>query len=141
MASGHPLTDQDRRDWLWRLEEACVDAPYPTGAEAGHIFLSGSALRREYRDTLRRANRNGPDLKVNVRFLYLHVPIELAQKRVQARKGHYMGLQMVKSQYDTLQMPADDELDVTWLDASTSTDDVVISALQRMRKALELDGE
>ena len=52
MASGHPLTDEDRRPWLealvaWTLEQA---------ADGQSTVISCSALRRRYRDVLREAD-------------------------------------------------------------------------------------
>ncbi|WP_112310486.1 gluconokinase [Pseudogemmobacter bohemicus] len=92
MATGIPLDDADRLPWLDAVGKA-LRAPGP-GAVA-----SCSALRRKYRDHLRQVA--GPDLA----FLYLSGAPELLTRRLEDRKGHFMGAAMLESQLATLEPP------------------------------------
>jgi gluconokinase len=104
MRSGHPLDDADRAGWLDRLADEL--AAHPGGA-----VLACSALKRAYRDRLRRAV---PDL----RFAFLALTREQALERVAARSGHYMPPSLVDSQFKTLESPIGEPgvlpLDGTW---------------------------
>jgi len=95
MASGTPLTDEDRVDWL-----AAVGAEL-AGRPAGAV-ASCSALRRRYRDQLR--------LSVpGVCFVHLHGSRALLSQRLLQRKGHYMPASLLDSQLRTLETPGADE--------------------------------
>lgn len=96
MASGHPLTDEDRWPWLEKCGERLAK-----NAETGAV-IGCSALRVVYRDVIR---KHVPD----VFFAHLHGPQEVAVERVAARKGHFMPTTLVQSQYDTLEVLEDDE--------------------------------
>ena len=105
MEAGTPLDDADRAGWLQTLLSQI--AQHPAGCVIGC-----SALKKSYRDTLRRAG--------NVRFAYLRLTREEAQRRVSNRAGHFFSDTLVASQFATLQEPAD-EPDVTALDATLET--------------------
>ena len=77
MASGQPLTDDDRWPWLdavasWIREHDFAGIPG---------IITCSALKRSYRDRLR-----GP----HVVFVYLAVTSDDNRNRLSARKNHYM---------------------------------------------------
>lgn len=95
MASGTPLTDEDRVGWLDAIAERL--AAHPLGA-----VVSCSALRRRYRDRLRLA---APGL----RLVHLHGPRETIETRLQQRQGHYMPASLLDSQLRTLELPGPDE--------------------------------
>ncbi len=112
MSHGIALTDDDRWPWLALLErELRHDGP---------VVVSCSALRRSYRDALRRAG--------DVRFVFLDVPRALIEHRIAERSGHFMGASMVASQFGTLERP-DGEPDVYAVDASDELHNVVERAL------------
>ncbi|RXN00778.1 putative gluconokinase [Acipenser ruthenus] len=46
-------------------------------------------------------------------FVYLHGTIELITKRLAARKGHYMAENLIQSQFDVLEPPAEPENFIT----------------------------
>jgi carbohydrate kinase (thermoresistant glucokinase family) len=95
MAAGIPLTDDDRWPWL--------DAVAATlAASTGGIVVACSALRRAYRDRIRRA---APD----VVFLELAGPRDLLWQRMTARPGHFMPASLLDSQLATLESLAPDE--------------------------------
>jgi gluconokinase len=98
MASGHPLTDQDRQPWLASLA-AWIGEQEAAGRNA---VLTCSALRRVYRDTL----RAGHD---SVWFAQLDVPRSVLAERVRDRVGHYMPASLLDSQLATLEPLGADE--------------------------------
>lgn len=95
MAGGVPLTDADRADWLVALGDQLAARP------AG-VVLTCSALKRAYRDQLRRA---APGL----RFVFLEIPPEEAQRRVAGRDTHFFSAGLVASQFATLESPVGEE--------------------------------
>ncbi len=108
MSAGTPLADDDRWPWLLRLQREL--------AKDQAVVVSCSALRKSYRDLLRRAG--------NVRFVFLDVSREEVTRRISSRSGHFMGSAMVDSQFDALERP-DNESDVFVIDASRDLDDIV----------------
>lgn len=103
MRHGQALTDQDREGWFQVLREKLKE-------HAGHVVLSCSALKKEYRDMLRTAV---PAL----RFAYLELGIDDAKKRVAGRGAdHYFPPALVDSQFQTLEPPLREAL-VLWLNA------------------------
>jgi gluconokinase len=124
MASGTPLTDEDRWPWLDRIGSALADpAQHPAG-----LIVACSALRRVYRDRLR--GRVGPAL----RFLYLEGDEALMLKRVAQRKGHYMPASLVDSQFATLEDPRG-EADVVTLAADADLDKELTATIRRLGDA------
>jgi len=98
MASGIPLTDDDRAGWLRALAIRIREA-----ADAGTgLVLTCSALKRSYRDVLRAA---APDL----RFVFLDGSRALVAERLAGRRGHFMPASLLDSQLATLEAPAADE--------------------------------
>ena len=104
MADGEPLTDADRQPWLQRVAGWIGDE-----ITAGrHGVITCSALKRVYRDLLRRPE---------VLFVYLEVPRAELERRLAGRKGHYMPASLLDSQLDALEPPGADEAAIT-VDAS-----------------------
>ncbi|MGC6406716.1 gluconokinase [Bisgaard Taxon 45] len=100
MGQGMPLNDADRAPWLERIRDAAFSLEQKS--EVGIIVCS--ALKKQYRDLIRDGNE--------VTFLFLHGPFELVLERMKQRKGHYMKPDMLKSQFDILEIPQADEPDV-----------------------------
>jgi carbohydrate kinase (thermoresistant glucokinase family) len=83
MASGRPLTDEDRAPWLSRLRahiDAARERREPT-------VLACSALKQRYR-------------------VYLRATPELVERRLAGRTGHFMPEQLIPSQFADLEPPA-----------------------------------
>lgn len=123
MASGIPLTDEDRAGWLEALAGRIREA-----REAGAgLVVTCSALRRSYRDVLRAA---APRL----RFVFLSGPRALICERLAERRGHFMPASLLDSQLEALEEPTVDE-DVWAYDiserAQTIVDDIVARAAAR----------
>ncbi len=99
MAAGIALTDEDRRGWLLAIATRLHEA---RRAGSG-LVASCSALKRSYRDLLRSAG--DPD----VRFVLLSGDRSLIAERMAGRRGHFMPLTLLESQFATLEEPAPDE--------------------------------
>ena len=96
MRSGVPLTDEDRMPWL-RAIAAWIDERLKTGRPA---VVSTSAIKRRYRDMLRRPG---------VRAVFLDGDKELIKRRITARKGHFFPAALLDSQFRDLERPEPDE--------------------------------
>ena len=122
MASGHPLTDDDRWPWLraigsWMDEQIAANKP---------SVITCSALRRAYRDLLREG-------RPEVMFLHLAAGEVLVADRMSHREGHYMPSSLLHSQYDALEPLQDDEPGV-----SVSVEGSAPQVLRRSLAALGL---
>ena len=107
MSQGIALNDEDRDGWLNILGAQLQGAP-------SGIALTCSALKRTYRDRLRKAS---PGL----RFVFLSLSREAAQSRVTARTDHFFSAGLVDSQFETLESPAG-EVNVLKVDATLALD-------------------
>lgn len=116
MARGEPLTDQDRLPWLLKLHEV-IERERCSGS---HALVSCSALKRQYRQILlygskALASSSSPDQIIppptspDVFFLFLRGDFSVIQQRMVARKGHYMKADLLRSQFDILEPPSDEE--------------------------------
>ncbi|KAL2131245.1 hypothetical protein VTI74DRAFT_5371 [Chaetomium olivicolor] len=132
MSAGIPLTDADRWDWLTALREASIEA-----LDRGHdgVVLTCSALKRKYRDVIRVAPYFTPNLHLH--FIYLDASEELLMQRVSARKNHYMGANMVHSQFEVLERPKADEVDVITIDVARPLEEVQAAALDKVLRTMD----
>ncbi|XP_054467237.1 probable gluconokinase isoform X2 [Anoplopoma fimbria] len=116
MARGEPLTDQDRLPWLLKLHEV-IERERCSRSDA---LVACSALKRLYRQILLFGSKaldssSGPDQEIlpptppDVFFLFLHGDYDLIQQRMVARRGHYMKADLLRSQFDALEPPLDEE--------------------------------
>ena len=87
-----------------------------------------SALKRIYRDRLRRLN---PDLV----FLHLVIDRDTALYRVGARKGHFMPASLVDSQFADLEAPGEDEAALR-IDGTLPIQEIVSAALHSLASAV-----
>lgn len=132
MSAGIPLTDADRWDWLTALREASI---HELDKGSDGVVLTCSALKRKYRDVIRVAPYFTPN--VHLHFIYLDAPEEVLLQRVSARKNHYMGANMVHSQFEVLERPTPDEVDVITIDVTQSQEAVKADALDRANKTMD----
>ena len=96
MRRGVALTDADRAPWL-----DAVHAQLLRLARAGQsAVLACSALKQAYRDRL------SAGVAV-LRFVYLRGDASLIRLRLARRSGHFMPIDLLRSQLDTLEPPAD----------------------------------
>ncbi len=115
MTAGQPLNDDDRYPWL----EAIGEWLATRGGDGG--VMSCSALKRKYRDQLR---RHCPD----VDFLHLSGSPEVIGRRQASRPGHFMPASLLASQFETLEPLETDERGVT-VDVDQDIDSLVESYL------------
>jgi gluconokinase len=95
MRAGIALGDADRWPWLELVGAAlAADAP---------LIIGCSALRRRYRDRIRQAAA-GP-----VVFIHLSGSRAVIEARMAARKGHFMPVSLLDSQFAALEPPEPDE--------------------------------
>lgn len=98
MAAGHPLNDDDRQPWLETLNRLLRD--WHEEGKSG--VLACSALKQKYRDTL---GQQMPPTAVT--FVWLDLSAEEISKRLQERHHEFMNPDLLQSQFDTLEPPAD----------------------------------
>jgi gluconokinase len=96
MTAGIPLTDADRAPWLASLNRRLVS----TLARGYHPVLACSALKEKYRSQLLEGVKG-------VAVIYLKGSYELIRSRLLAREGHYMKENMLQSQFEALEEPAE----------------------------------
>jgi gluconokinase len=110
MTAGHALDDDDRFPWLEAIGEWLAEH------SAGGV-MSCSALKRKYRDQLR---RHCPD----VEFLHLAGTPEVIGRRQASRPGHFMPASLLTSQFHTLEPLQADERGTT-IDVDQNIDSIV----------------
>lgn len=93
MSNGNPLNDSDRKGWLTNLNGLATD-----NQEKG-VVIACSALKKAYRIQL---EQNIPS---QTNFVYLKGTFDEIFERLQQRKGHFMPADLLKSQFDTLEVP------------------------------------
>ena len=103
MASGKPLNDEDRRDWLIELNNLLKSK-----IDVGGV-LACSALKNAYRITLCKG------VEGQLHFIYLKGSIQEVKSRMEQREDHFMPLQLLQSQFDALEEPTD-EITVSIMD-------------------------
>lgn len=123
MASGRPLTDEDRWPWLDAVGEALA-----RGRGAG-IVIACSALRRVYRDRLRRAC---PD----VLFVHLDGSRDVLRARMEGRLDHFMPAELLDSQLATLEPLESDEPGFA-VDIATSPEAIIGAIRSRIAAPAE----
>ena len=118
MTAGEALDDTDRYPWLEAIGEWLV-----AHQEHGGV-MSCSALRRKYRDQLR---RHAP----GVEFLHLHGSREVIARRQASRPGHFMPASLLTSQFATLE-PLEPDEDGVVIDVDQSVDQIVQQYVDRL---------
>ena len=110
MASGTPLNDDDRYPWLERLRDLIGE--HLMGGKTAVIACS--ALKKKYRDQLRRGNDG-------LQIVYLEGSFTLIWERMAAREPHYMKADMLQSQFDALEPPSVDEAIIIDIDQQVAS--------------------
>jgi gluconokinase len=98
MRAGTPLTDDDRWPWFDRLRARMVEMR----DKVPLYILACSALKQKYRDYLRADDPTGV-----LQFVFLDGSFELIENRMSRRKGHYMPVSLLQSQFAILERPTD----------------------------------
>ncbi len=113
MAAGIPLTDADRLDWLLLIAKVGREHV----AHGTSCIIACSALKKSYRNLLRTDNPT-------IRFVYLKGSFDLIHDRITKRSHQYMPPTLLKSQFDTLEEPLGDELDVVTISIDQSIPEI-----------------
>lgn len=110
MTAGEALDDDDRYPWLDAIGE------WLAGHHDGGV-MSCSALKRKYRDQLRRHC-------ADIEFVHLSGTPEVIGKRQASRPGHFMPASLLQSQFATLEPLESDERGIT-IDVDQNIDSIV----------------
>nr|WP_293149505.1 MULTISPECIES: gluconokinase [unclassified Microcoleus] len=94
MSRGIPLEDGDRLPWLLQLQ-GTIDRWL---LENKNVVLACSALKASYREMLFRD-------KQRMKIVYLKGDFELFAPRLKTRENHYMKVDLLLSQFATLEEP------------------------------------
>lgn len=115
MASGKPLTDEDRAAWL----EAILDTIERSNAPI--LTLACSALTPYVQERL---SAGTPRRLI---WLWLSAPQSIIAKRLQSRDDHFMPPALLSSQFSALSPPSG----VIEIDASREIETVISDVLER----------
>ncbi len=99
MSNGKALNDADREPWLDDVGARIAKV----AQEQGAAVLACSALRRTYRERLKRAS------DMDLLFVLLEGSKDVLQRRVGRRTSHFMPATLLDSQLATLERPDRDE--------------------------------
>lgn len=120
MSSGRPLDDEDRWPWLEALAAWTRER-----AERGEdTLLTCSALKRSYRDVLRRGGGG-------TFFVHLTGDHDLLAERMGARQRHFMPSSMLRSQLDTLEPLDGDERGMV-VDVAASPEEIARQVVEEL---------
>ena len=125
MQAGIALDDADRWPWLDRIASYLSASTARSGDQPGKV-VACSALKRAYRDRIRVA-------LPEVHFIFLDGDSELIRSRMALRQGHFMRLELLDSQLRTLERPAIDEKNVTFVDTKYSVEQLVAQVTAALR--------
>jgi carbohydrate kinase (thermoresistant glucokinase family) len=94
MKAREPLNDEDRIEWLQKINELAFEQQQLNGA-----IIACSALKEKYRIVL----NNGIAKPV---WIFLQGSYQIIFQRLQNRQGHYMPATLLQSQFSNLEIPA-----------------------------------
>jgi gluconokinase len=118
MSEREPLTDADRWPWLKAISELALAEMKKSG---GPVIIACSALKRSYRDVLRQALSP-------LSIVHLSGPVDLIRARLEERPTHFMPIELLDSQIETLEAP--DEQEGVSFSIEDSEAHIVAGALQ-----------
>lgn len=117
MRTGTPLCDADRWPWLDRLAKE-IDGWLHSGRRT---VLACSALKQKYRDILI-GDRRG------IVLVYLKGEEAVIRQRLAVRRGHYMPVDLLDSQFSALEEPDD----AVTIDIRATPDQIAASIATRL---------
>lgn len=127
MSAGHPLNDEDRKPWLTTIHETAKQH----ALKNEHVVIVCSALKKSYRDVIR--GEQSLDQPSSMRFVFLSGSYELILARMQAREGHFMKADMLKSQFNILEQPSKSENDVICIDIDAPIEKILTQSLVKLK--------
>lgn len=118
MSAGIALNDDDRWPWLTKIGETLA-------GHSGTILIGCSALKRVYRDLIRKT------AGTPVTFIHCAGSRSLIAERMAKRPGHFMPTSLLDSQFAALELPGADE-DAITLDIAAPLLDLVAKAMKQL---------
>ena len=119
MGAGIPLTDEDRWPWYAALRARILEMR----AQTPLYILACSALKEIYREKLREGDTPGDFV-----FVHLKGPKEVIFSRMAKRRGHYMPVTLLDSQFAILEESPD-----LWnISLEQTPEEIVEDVLQRL---------
>lgn len=116
MSRGIPLDDKDRLPWLIKIA-TLINENISNGA-----VIACSALKQKYREILT------SDHKKEVQFVYLKASKGLLAERMKKRTGHFMPVELLDSQIQTLEEPHDAII----VDTTRSPEEIVEEIIEHL---------
>ncbi len=117
MSDGKALNDDDRKGWLIRLNQLAKEH------KSKGAVIACSALKQSYRDLLL------SEMEDYLEFVYLEGSFELIKSRSENRDGHFMPLDLLQSQFDTLEPP----LEAIIVSVANTPTEIVTSILNQLQ--------
>ncbi len=114
MQKGIPLTEADRIPWLEDLQTAIKQWLQANK----NMILACSALKNSYRDYLVVESDR-------MRLIYLRGSYELIKQRLKNRQNHYLGVELLESQFAALEEPSDAFYSTIYIDISSTPTEIV----------------
>jgi gluconokinase len=124
MSRGIPLTDAGRAPWLGAIHARLLDA----FERRQSLVVACSALTQSSRTILAEG--------IPIRWVYLKGDATLIRSRLQHRTGHYMKAEMLASQLEALEEPAN----AITADVSQPPSAIVEEVLAELRERTDADG-
>ncbi len=94
MKAGIPLHDEDRMEWLQKINHLAQAQQQTSGA-----VIACSALKEKYREILNQCI-------INAQWIFLQGSYKIIFERMNNRKDHFMPPQLLQSQFNSLEIPA-----------------------------------
>ncbi|XP_074851100.1 putative gluconokinase [Carettochelys insculpta] len=140
MAQGIPLNDEDRIPWLCKLHDILMREE----SDEQSVILACSALKKMHRCLLvsgidalysksDQLKEEGNSATRKILFIHLDGSMELITSRLEKRKGHFMAIELLQSQFDTLEPPAVPENFIT-----VNVEESVAEIVSEIEKSLHL---
>ncbi|MDE3742814.1 NADP-dependent phosphogluconate dehydrogenase [Maribacter polysaccharolyticus] len=92
LSNGIPLTDEDRYNWLVKINKLAKDQ-----LEENSCIIVCSALKKSYRDILEK------EIQGQVEWVHLVGSFDQIFERLDKRENHFMPPELLKSQFDILE--------------------------------------
>lgn len=117
MAQGQALTDEDRYEWLVKLNNLAIEQ-----IKINSCIIACSALKEGYRDILKK------NIETNVKWIFLNGSFEQISNRLKQREDHFMPTSLLKSQFDVLENPIE-ALDIDIANSPTKMVEQIVNEL------------
>ena len=114
MASGKPLNDEDRKEWLLQLNTLIKENTNKKGC-----IIACSSLKKMYREIISK------DISNTIKFVFLQGSYSEILSRIELRQSHFLPSSLLKSQFETLENPQN-----AYTVSIMQTPDQIVSSIQ-----------